>query len=630
MPNLEVKTNCIPSELKQLIQKKAEGNPFYLEELINSLIESETLIHDNGNWKIIKSITESEISSSIHGLITGRLDRLEKETRRVLQEASVIGRAFLYEIIQQVTELKERVDQSLSGLERLDLIRARSLQPELEYIFKHALTQEVVYNGLLKKERQEIHERIAVVIEKLFHDRLPEFYETLAFHYVRGKSVIKAIDYLVKSGEKSLARYSVEEAHQYFQKAYDILAPKRDKSDEEKSLLIDIFNSWGYAYYYLGDARNFSNRFLSYRDLAEAINDKAKRGMFYVWLGIAVYLAGKMKDADEYLRKALEMGEISGNQKVVGYACTWLAWTCAELGRFTEGIDFGNRAQDIARSFPSDQYLFFKSYMGICYISNFAGDTEKLFEGTKVLLEYGKRHRNNRSMVFGHWANSFGHFLTGDLEAAQKSSQQSVEVALDPFYSQFPKISLGMYRLFSGKVKEAKGVLQSAMAFFEKYGLGQLTEITNLFLSLTLISDGNIKSGIKRIGETQENLISNGRRLWYAQSEYILGKVYAQIATGLKPDLSNMAKNISFLVKNVPLAWKKAEEHFTRAIEISEQIGAKGFLGGFYLDLGALYEARKKNNRAREMISKAINIFEDRGAESYLKQANEALESLND
>jgi hypothetical protein len=73
-------------------------------------------------------------------------------------------RAFLYEIIQQVTELKERVDQSLNGLERLDLIRTRSLQPELEYIFKHALTQEVVYNGLLKKERQEIHERIAVAI----------------------------------------------------------------------------------------------------------------------------------------------------------------------------------------------------------------------------------------------------------------------------------------------------------------------------------------------------------------------------------------------------------------------------------------------------------------------------------
>jgi tetratricopeptide (TPR) repeat protein len=625
-----LQTNSIPSDLKQLVQGKAEGNPFYLEELINSLIDSETLIRDNGNWKITKPITDSDISFSIQGLITGRLDRLEKEPRRVLQEASVIGRAFLYEIIKQVTELKERVDHSLSGLERLDLIRAKSLQPELEYIFKHALTQEVVYNGLLKKERQEIHERIALVIEKLFHDRLAEFYETLAFHYTQGKSIIKAIDYLVKSGEKSLARYSVEEAHQYFQKAFDILAPKEDKSEEEKNLLIEILNSWGYAYYYLGDAKTFCDLFLSYQDMAEAIKDKAKRGMFFVWLGIAIYLAGKMKVANAYLRKALEFGEESGNQKVVGYACTWLTWTCAELGYYKEGIDFGNRAQKIAKSFATDQYLYFKSCMGLCYISYFMGDTEKVFEGAKALLDYGKRHRNNRSMVFGHWAASFGYFLTGDMELAQKSSEKSVEVALDPFYSQFPKISLGMYHFFGGRVQEAKDVLQSAMVFFEKYGIGQLTEITSLFLSLIFIAKGDFAKGLKKLEGVQKTLINNQRATWHAQSEYILGKVYSEIATGPKPDLTTIAKNIGFLFKNVPQAGKKAEEHFAKAIELSKEIGATGFLGRPYLDLGLLYKARKKNDQAREMISKAIKVFKDREAKFYLNQANEVLESLND
>ena len=96
-----LKTETIPSDLKRLVQSKAEGNPFYLEELVNSLIESETLIRDNGSWKLTKPITESDISSSIHGLISGRLDRLEKETKRILQEASVIGRAFLYEILKK-------------------------------------------------------------------------------------------------------------------------------------------------------------------------------------------------------------------------------------------------------------------------------------------------------------------------------------------------------------------------------------------------------------------------------------------------------------------------------------------------------------------------------------------------
>ena len=209
-----LKTESIPSELKRFVQQKTEGNPFYLEEFINSLIESGTLIRDNGNWKITKPIIESEISSTIHGLISGRLDRLEKETKRILQEASVIGRAFLYDILKRISELEDTIDRGLSTLERLDLIRARSLQPDLEYMFKHPLTQEVVYNGLLKKDRQAIHEQVAHVMEELFQDRLPEFYETLAFHFKQGRSVTKAVDYLMKSGEKSLAIYAVEEAHQ--------------------------------------------------------------------------------------------------------------------------------------------------------------------------------------------------------------------------------------------------------------------------------------------------------------------------------------------------------------------------------------------------------------------------------
>jgi class 3 adenylate cyclase/tetratricopeptide (TPR) repeat protein len=426
-----LKTESIPSDLKRLVQSKAEGNPFYLEELINTLIESETLMRDNGTWELTRSITESDISSSLHGLIAGRLDRLEKETKRILQEASVTGRAFLYEILLKITELEDRIDRRLSSLERLDLIRTRSFQPDLEYMFKHALTQEVVYNGLLKKERQEIHEQIARVMESVFSDRLPEFYETLAFHFARGQSVVKAVDYLVKSGEKSLARYAVEEAHQYFSKAFDILAPKEEKSEADKVILIDILNSWGYAYYYRGDFKEFINLLKSYEDVAESLDDKARVGMFHAWFGIAYFMAGKSKDSYDYLFRALELGEKSGNQKVVGYACTWLPWTCAELGLFTEGIQYGERAQKIAESFPADQYLFFKSLAALCYVKFIKGDTKSVFKGAKRMVEkgdtksvfkgakrmveYGEKNSNNRSTVFGHWVNSWGYEVTGDL-----------------------------------------------------------------------------------------------------------------------------------------------------------------------------------------------------------------------
>ena len=623
-----LKTETIPPDLKRWVQNKAEGNPFYLEELVNSLIESDTLTRDDGSWKLTRSFTESDIPSSLHGLITGRLDRLDNQTKRILQKASVIGRDFLYEILKRITELEERIDLELSHLERLDLIRTRSLQPDIEYMFKHALTQEIVYNGLLKKQRREIHEHIAQVMESVFKDRLAEFSETLAYHFARGQSTAKAVDYLVKSGEKSLARYAVEEAHQYFKKAYDILATKDELSEAEKIILIDILNSWGYAYYYLGEINKFIDLFSSHQVLAESLQDKTKVGMFYVWFGVAHYMAGKSKDAYGYLCKGLELGEKAGSQKVVGYACTWLTWICGELGLFAEGIVYGERAQKIAESFPSDQYLFFKSLSGLCLIYFYAGNTRRVFEGAKRLLEYGDRNANSRSKVIGHWMKAFGHLAVGDMKSAQKSSEKAIEVALDPFYAQFPKLALGPAYFLGGRLPEAENVLQSSINFCEKRGLGNISVICQYFLAPILIAKGRMQQGTELLQTAQKSLIRNQRRVNHALSEYILGEVNSQIATGPKPSLSIMAKNIGYLVKNVPFATQKAEKHFNKAIELCKENGMKGFLGVAYLSLGRLYKASKRADQSRQCILVAIDIFKECEAEAYLKQANEALDSL--
>ena len=623
-----LKTESIPSDLKRWVNSKAEGNPFYLEELVNSLIETETLAQDNGSWKLTRSISESNIPSSLHGLITGRLDQLDNQTKRILQKAAVIGRDFLYEILKRISELEERIDGELSHLERLDLIRTRSLQPDIEYMFKHALTQEIVYNGLLKKHRREIHENIAQVIESVFKDRLAEFNETLAYHFARGQSATKAVDYLVKSGEKSLARYAVEEAHQYFKKAYDILASKDEISEAEKIILIDILNSWGYVFYCLGEFKEFIDLFESHQDMAESLNDKARVGMFCAWYGIAQYMAGKSKDSYDYLCKGLKLGEKTGNQKVIGYACAWMPFTCAELGLFAEGIDYGKKAQKIAESYPSDQYLYFKSLAGLCWIYFFVGDTNRVFEGAKRLLEYGERNANSRSKVFGHFMKAFGHLATGDMKSSQKSSEKAIEVALDPFYAQFPKYTLGAAYFLGGRLQEAENVLQSGLIFCEKHGVGELSVGCQVFLAPILIAKGQMQQGKNLMEHAQKNLIRNQRRIHYGLTEYILGEVNSQIATGPKPSLSIMAKNIGFLVKNVPFAAKKAEEHFNKATEIFKETGAKGYLGPLYLSLGLLYKATKRTDEARQCILEAINIFQECEAEAYLKQANEALDFL--
>jgi tetratricopeptide (TPR) repeat protein len=128
--------------------------------------------------------------------------------------------------------------------------------------------------------------------------------------------------------------------------------------------------------------------------------------------------------------------------------------------------------------------------------------------------------------------------------------------------------------------------------------------------------------------ERQQNLIRNQRRAVYALSESVLGKVYSQIATGPTPAFSIMAKNVGFLVKNVPFAGRKAEEHFNKAIEVAKEIGAKGLLGTVYLDLGLLHRAKRRKDQARKCLSEAIQIFEECEAEVYLAQGKEAFASL--
>jgi len=623
-----LKSKTIPADLQEFIHAKVEGNPFYIEEVINSLIESKTLVPGSGGWKTTRSIGELDISPTIHGVISGRLDRLDKETKRVLQEASVIGRAFLYEILKKITQIKEHIDTHLSGLERLDLVKTRTIQPDLEYIFKHALTQEVVYNGLLKKERKKIHERIGLVMEQLFIDRLPEFYEALSFHFSQAKSLHKAVDYLVKSGEKSLSRYAVQESHKYYKKAYNLITDKQTKTEKERELLFDLLNKWSLVYYYRGDFKEHTDLLKRHENEADLVSDKEKRGMFYGWLGFILQFRMELADSYRYLQKALKLGEEAESQRVIGYACTWLAYTCAVMDKYEEGYSYWERAVSIAKTIESDTYLYFKSMGAIGHLNSFSGEKKQSFEIGNELLRYGEKYSNIRSQVVGHICIGHSYFADGDLGKAFSSYRKAVNVAEDPFYTQWPRAFVGLCCIMNDQINKAEEALNEVSSYLQNYGCEIFSPAVMPFVGIVLINKGEMSKGLKTIEEIQEYCREKNWGWGIALSEYVLGNLYYQIAYGEKPAMSIVLKNLGFLAKNVPFASKKAENYFNKAIESAKEFGAKGILGQVYLDLGLLHKAKKRNNSAGKCISEAINIFEQIGAEVRLKQAKDALSSL--
>jgi len=622
-----LKTETIPSDLKRFVQQKAEGNPFYLEELINSLIESKTLTKKNNAWEITKPITESDISPTIHGLVAGRLDRLEEEIKRILQEASVIGRAFLYDILKRITEVTERIDRDLSTLERLDLIRTKSLQPDLEYMFKHPLTQEVVYNSLLKKDRQAIHEQVAKVMEQNFQDRLPEFYETLAFHYREGKSLDKAVNYLIKSGEKSVERFTVHEAHQYYKEAFEILSNITDRSDKEKETLIDLFDKWSLVFYYRGDFAGQIKLLEAHEDIAATISDRSKQGMFFAWLGWAYFFRGKVEKSYQYLIKALNIGEDIEDQRTIGYACTWLSFTCSALGHMDEGIAFGERAQRISGMFKRDHYMYFKSLSGIAFAYVWKGDVQKVFNTANSIVDYGQSHSNPRAKMMGYWMMQFGCLIEGDYDGVVKWMRAAVELLVDPLYENIGSLYLGIGLMLAGQTKEAEERLNEFVSWSQEKGNEVMEVQAQWFLGMASISNGKMSQGLRLMEHSQHRTLEYKTPVLYSYGEILLGNLYLQIVDkSVSMSFSTAARNIGFLAKNVPFASKKAEEHFNKALETAQEIGAKAFLGHASLGIGRLYKVKRKRDQASNYIRKAVKMFEKCQADASLKLARIELE----
>ena len=201
-----LRTEIHSSDLCELIVPKAEGNPFFLEEIIRSLVEAGKVVRKEGNgrWRLTGHIEATTIPSTIQGTIMARVDRLDEDVKRVLRMASVIGRSFFYRVLAAVAApTAVRVDQHLEMLQAVELIREKQRQPELEYMFRHTLTQEAVYESTLMSSRRRLHARVGEAVERLFKDRLEEFYPLLAYHYARAEVWGMAQKYLLKAGDQA-------------------------------------------------------------------------------------------------------------------------------------------------------------------------------------------------------------------------------------------------------------------------------------------------------------------------------------------------------------------------------------------------------------------------------------------
>jgi len=273
----------LPYSIRNQIVNRAGGNPFFIEEVVRSFIDEGTVVRRDGGFEVTEKIHNVVIPSTINDVLMARIDRLEEQTRELIKVASVIGRSFFYRIIKDVAVSIENVDDRLSHLKDIQLIRDRMHMQELEYLFKHALAQEAVYESTLLQQRKTLHLKVAQSIEKIFQRRLHEFYGMLAYHYGRGGALEKAEEYMAKTGEEALRSSASSEALHYFRESVKLYVDRyRDNADPEK--LIFFKKNLAQAHLNRG---NFSEALSYFDEIIDSKGYKFPRGK---WISIVRWL----------------------------------------------------------------------------------------------------------------------------------------------------------------------------------------------------------------------------------------------------------------------------------------------------------------------------------------------------
>jgi len=208
-----------PGELARFVADKSQGNPFFAEEIVRHLLENKIAVREMSladgttSINITKPLDKVDIPASVQALIMSRIDILEAGMRRTLQEASVIGQSFLEKILAEISAAKERLNEHLNNLADFEIIHKQSRILEIEYVFRHILARDAVYETLLKKRRQELHKEIAEAIERLFPDKLEDFYSLLAHHLEFSGDTARAGHYLYEEGKRLKEAGDLKSAH---------------------------------------------------------------------------------------------------------------------------------------------------------------------------------------------------------------------------------------------------------------------------------------------------------------------------------------------------------------------------------------------------------------------------------
>ena len=594
-------TEDFDRNLEELILEKAEGVPFFIEEFIRSLKDLKIIEREDNKYSLAKSIERVTIPSTIQDVIMARVDNLPEASKELLQTGSVIEREFSYHLIKRVTGLPEQeLLSQMSALKDSELLYERGIYPGSTYIFKHALTQEVVYDSILTRRKKKLHEEIASAIEEVYKENIVGHYGVLSEHYVKSENYEKGAEYSKLASRKARKTTAMNDATAHTQKRIACLE-KLVETDEVQKNIIDARTNLGLYY-------NQMNYFVNSKEAVEPIIEQAlKRGyqsrlsQIYAILGTYYWtIEEKFSEAFNYLEQALKIAEEIRDVLSLTFASYWLGTALAFDCEFDKAKPYNQKAFDLAVA--KNVIWNIASNKGCIgyFIYHHQGKVRLGYQITNEAVRIAEESGDTWSMGISYMCHGASCYGKGLLEEATKSLTKASNYCERINLYNWASIA----HCFLGKISFEVGEYPKSQDHFDK--AAQVFEPISIVPAFTNLS---------KIGGARAKVMRNEKDIELRSLCEYAADNQISVFDG------RMSKYIAEILLNIDDQHAfEAEDWVRKAIEADKRNGMMFYLGrdhAFYADL---LKQKGDQSKAKKNLAKAIEIFRECGADGWVEK----------
>jgi class 3 adenylate cyclase/tetratricopeptide (TPR) repeat protein len=600
--------------LTQLLMARTQGNPFFLEESVRTLVETGVLVGDRGAYRLDKPLDTMQVPATVQALLAARIDRLPPEDKRLLQTAAVIGTEVPWPLLQAIADTSdEALYRSLAQLQAAELLYETSLFPERAYTFKHALTHEVAYGSLLHERRRGLHARIVEALEGLAGDRLDDQVERLAHHALRGEVWEKALAYGRQAGDKARTRSAYREAVVCYEQALAALEHLPD-SRAATEQAIDLRLGLRTALNALGEA---TGRMLDHlrraETLAQTLGDQLRLGWVYADMGANSWTAGEVDRAIVYGQRALDLAATLGHVGLQARAHVHLGHVYYDAGDYPRAVEsLGRNVATLQGDLLSERF----------------GTTASIAATSRSWLSYCHAE--------------LGTFTEG--LAMAEDGLRIAETVNSPFTLIEACYGVSVVYLRQGDVHRAIPVLERAMGLCQDWHIPIFLPRQAVALGLAYARDGRVAAGLALVEQGVEQQVVRGRPralalfvTWLSEAYLLAGRLeearqHAAQAVELARQYQqrgNQAWALWLLGESMARQASREVEpttgHYRQALALAEELGMRPLQAHCHRGLGMLYGTLGQPEQSRRALSTAIELYRTMAMTFWLPQAEAAL-----